>query len=130
MPTQRELDHELRLRRWQVIQNLGNAFLRSVCWIGPFFFLWLAVRELAGRSTFADIGFKALADLKINQALAHLLPWGATTAATGWAVAERRARKKHIKRETKEVSILQSRIDPERRSSSLTVQGDTSPEDA
>jgi hypothetical protein len=129
MPTQRELDHEARMRRWQIFQNLGNSLLRTACIVTPFFFAWLAVRDLAGKQTYADIGFKAVADLKMNEVLAKIAPWGTSALATGWAVTERTFRKANVKRVSTENSKLQKQLDPGRRSSSLTEVGDTSPED-
>ena len=129
MPSKRELDHALSLRRLQIIQNLGNGLFRTVCVVTPFFFLWLCVRELAGRQTFADIVFKAIADFKINEHLARLFPWGTATAATGWALGERALRKLHIKRSAREFAAMHKKLDPGRRSSSLTTEGETSPED-
>jgi hypothetical protein len=129
MPSKRELDHAYRLRRLQIIQNLGNGFFRAVCIALPFLFGWLSVRDLAGRQTLADIAFKAFADLKINRYLAQLMPWGTATAATGWAVGERLLRKRHIKRSAAEFAAMHKKLDPGRRSSSLTTEGDTSPED-
>jgi hypothetical protein len=129
MPSKRELDHAYRLRRLQIIQNLGNQFFRTACVGLPSLFLWLSVRDLAGHQTVADIAFKAIADFKINQHLSQVLPWGATTAATGWAFGERVLRKRHIRRSAKEFAALHKKIDPARLSSSLTTEGDTSPED-
>lgn len=129
MPSQRELDHEYRLRRLQVLQNLSQGLFRAFCICVPSAFLWLTVRALSGRQTFADIQFKAIADLKINEFLARILPWGVGGSASLWALGERHLRRKHIRRSATEISALQQRLDPQKRSSSLTVVGKTSPED-
>lgn len=129
MPGQRELDHEYRLRRLQVLQTLSLGVLKAIYIVGPFVMLWLSIRDLAGRQTSADIVFKALADIKLNRALAKVAPWGTTTLATGWAIAERKLRKRHIRRTSSENSKMQSHFDPNRRSSRLTTAGNTSPED-
>jgi hypothetical protein len=129
MPSQRELDHEFRLRRLQVFQTLSLAALKAIYIVGPFVMLWLSIRDLAGRQTSADVVFKALADIKLNRALARVAPWGTTTLATGWAIAERQLRKRHIQRTSSENSKMQSHFDLSRRSSRLTTEGNTSPED-
>jgi hypothetical protein len=129
MPGKRELDHAYRLRKLQIVQNLGIGLFRTASWVLPFFFLWLGLRELAGRQTSADIAFKAIADLRINRYLAQLLPWGTTTLATGWALGERWLRKRYVKRSASEFGAMHRKFDPSRRSSSLTTGGDTSPED-
>jgi hypothetical protein len=89
----------------------------------------MSVRDLAGKHTLADIGFKAIADLKINKALPQWAPWGTSGSAVGWAATERHFRKARVKRKAAENSVLQRKLDPGIRSSSLTVKGDTSPED-
>lgn len=129
MPNRRELEHAYRLRRLQIIQNLGIGFFRTACWVSPFFFLWLCVRDLAGHQTSADIAFKAVADLKINQYLAKLVPWGTTALGAVWALGERTLRKRYIKRSASEFGVMHRQIDPSRRSSSLTTAGETSPGD-
>jgi hypothetical protein len=129
MASARELDHEYRMRKLQVLSVAWSQFTRLVCVVAFCGCIYLSVRQLAGKHTFADLEFKAIASLKANKWWGLSVPWGAAVAATGWGAGERYLRKRHIRRVSSEQSELQLKIDPKRRSSNLTKQGDSSPED-
>lgn len=129
MASNRELDHQYRMRRLQLILQVWNGLVGLLAVTIICASVYLSIRELAGRATFADLRFRVLADLKANRWLALCVPWGVATVATGWGIGERYLRKKHIKRVSSEASEMQKKIDPGRRSSSLSRKGETSPED-
>jgi len=125
----KELDHEFRMRLvqaislgWQQFLIFGAVTVSVVC-------MYFSVRELAGKQTFADLNFKAIANLAANKYFGLILPWGLFGLAASWGYGERRLRKRHIKRVSSESSELQKQIDPGRRSSHLSKKGDTSRED-
>jgi len=129
MANPKEFEHQYRMRRLHAFSVGWESLMRFLCVLVPCVTAYFCVREVAGRVTVADLDFKAFADLKVNHWFALSLPWVATSLATGWAIGERRLRKRHIKRVTSEASEMQKRLDPGRRSSSLSKMGDTSPED-
>ena len=91
--------------------------------------VWLCLRELAGRQTFADIRFAVLSDLKANRGFGLTTSWLLTLCTGAWGYGERRLRKQHIERTSSEGSKLQRMLDNNRRSSRLTKKGETGPED-
>jgi hypothetical protein len=98
-----------------------------ICAIGVTFVF--VARALAGRQTFADLRFKAIAELYTNKWTALILSWVLSTASVGWAIGERALRKRNIKRLASESSVLAGMIDRKRRSSHLMADGTTRPED-
>jgi hypothetical protein len=129
MASNRELDHQYRMRRLQLILQVWNGLVGLVAVAIICASIYLSIRELVGRATFADLRFRVWADLKANRWLALCVPWGVATVSTGWGIGERYLRKRHIKRVSSEASEMQKKIDPNRRSSSLSRKGETSPED-
>lgn len=129
MSTRRELDHQYKMRRLQVISVGWGQFVHFLCVLVFFTCAYFCVRELAGRQTLADIRFKVIADLKANRWLALSVPWGFAGIATLWGAGERYLRKRHIKRVASQASEMQKMLDTGRRSSSLNKKGETSPED-
>jgi hypothetical protein len=129
MPTARELDHEYRMRVLQVISVGWSGLMRLLSVAVAFGSVYLAAREFAGKITYADMQFKAIADLKANKWLAVAVPWGLSGTAVAWGAGERYLRKRHIKRVSSESSEMQATIDEKRRSSRLTKRGESSPED-
>lgn len=129
MPTKQELEHAYKMRRLQVISVMWQRLMNLGCVIAPCAFLYLSVRELAGKQTTSDLAFRAIADFRADRPLALILSWVLTGGTAGWAVVERRLRKRHVKRVSSEASEMQSLIDPKRRSSNLTKRGETAMED-
>jgi hypothetical protein len=129
MPTRKELDHQYRMRRLQVISVGWERLMQFLCVLTPCVCILYGIRELAGRQTLADISFKVVADLKANRWMAVTVPWGVASVASVWGAGERYLRKRHIKRVSSEGSEMQKLLDPRRRSSNLSKEGETSPED-
>lgn len=125
----KELDHEYRMRRIQLFSQAWQSFMRFACWAVMGLTFYYSVRELAGQHTFADIQFKALADLKANKYFGVIFPWGLFGITAAWGTGERWLRKRHIKRVSSEHSELQKAVDERRRSSHLSKKGETRPED-
>lgn len=114
--------HE-RLQKWE----LGYATARTL--IRYSFFAWavheglLAIQALAHGVTIADIsvGLKLLGKEHAGSALLFV-GW---IVSTGWALLERRLRKRTIKRLAPKVAEVETLKDPSRSTSSLTSTGDT-----
>ena len=125
----KELDHQYRMRRVQLLSVGWEQLMRVLSVLIPCLFLYFSIRELAGRQTFADIKFRLMADLKANKWMGFVVPWGVATVATGWGIGERYLRKRHIRRVSSEQSEMQRALDSGRRSSNLSKSGETNPED-
>ena len=120
-----ELEWAKYHKRWDII---GGIFSRLIRWggiIACFYFLYLIVDSLAGKTTATDIALKAITDLKLDRGILYLLAGGTTI----WAVRERKLRKKNTKHISEHIKELEELIDPNRTSSNLTETGDTHPED-
>lgn len=125
----RELEHEYDMRRLQVVSQFGNRGILALCFFGFLTCVYLCVRCLAGKQTWADFEFRALAELKANHWAAIIISWFLTAGSTSWALGERYLRKQHIRRISGETAELQKAIDAKRRSSGLSLEGNTNPED-
>jgi hypothetical protein len=80
---------------------------------------------LAGQKTFADIGIKFLADIKVSQTLAWTLAVGATYIGH----RQRRLRLRTVEVLHRRIEKLETMLDSRRSTSSLTRRGETRPED-
>lgn len=129
MATTKELEHAYKMRRLQILSTAWQRLMNLCCVVVICGCVYYSIRELAGKQTAADIAFKVIADLKANRPVAMILSWVLTGGTTGWAVLERKLRKRHIKRIASEASEMQSLIDPKRRSSNLSKRGETATED-
>ena len=112
-------------KKWDTIGGSLNGLIRWGGIVVCFYFLYLTVDSLAGKTTATDIALKAITDLKLDKGVLYLLTGGTTL----WAIRERRLRKKNTKHIAAHIKELEGRIDPNRTSSNLTETGDTHPED-
>jgi hypothetical protein len=105
------------------------AIVRTVIWAGlgafSVYFAHAVLIEYAGKSTLADLAFRLVVDLRLDVALAYMFGAG----GVGYALYERRLRRRNIARLTARNQELELRIDPERSSSGLTPRGTTHPKD-
>lgn len=125
----RERDHQFRMRVVQAVSIGWRQLLTFLSVTIVCVTVYFSIRELAGRRTFADLEFRAIADFKANHYLGVYLPWGLVGAAVTWAKLERILRRRHVERISSEQSETHKLIDPGRRSSGLSKKGQTSPED-
>jgi hypothetical protein len=129
MANARELDHAYRMRKLQVVSLALRYSFTGLCVLIFSTCLFLCVRVLAGEQTWVDVRFRAFASLSINRWAAIVISWILTGCTTSWAIFERLLRKKHIRRVSSEASEMQRRLDPGRRSSGLSLEGNTNEED-
>jgi len=120
---------ELRYRLYgRIIDVIGSVVNRAIPWVGVVFIAYnvnSAVRFLAGRTTFADVGIKFLADFRISEAVAYVFGGGGLL----YGLRNRKLRKDNVERMTRRIAQLEAQIDPRRSSSRLTSRGETRPED-
>jgi hypothetical protein len=129
MATQRELDHQYRMRIVQVVQDalarLGNVACVAIVGLTMYF----CSRELAGKVTFADIAFKFVTSMAIDKPIGVSSAWLLSAALGIWGCAERFLRRRYIKKMHPIVERYQSALDAGRGSSKLTDKGTTRRED-
>lgn len=111
--------------RITVIFATINRIVVGVTWVACAYFLHLSVLGVAGKTTFADIGLKLLANVSISQGVAYI--FGAGCAVYGYK--ERNLRRKNVERITRRNREMEQVIDPGRSTSALTPRGDTNPGD-
>jgi len=129
MATSKELDHQYRMAKLQSWTSISRAIIRLLMIGAVATAIVFCFRALAGQVTFADIRFRAIANLKANRFFGLIVSWLLTGFTGSWALGERWLRKRHIKRVASESSELQALIDPKRRSSNLNFDGNSRPED-
>src|SRR6266567_6653131 len=115
---------ELRYRLYgRIIDVIGSVVNRAIPWVGVVFIAYnvnSAVRFLAGRTTFADVGIKFLADFRISEAVAYVFGGGGLL----YGLRNRKLRKDNVERMTRRIAQLEAQIDPRRSSSRLTSRGE------
>jgi hypothetical protein len=120
-----ELDHQYRLKVQDTIQLAIKAFAYTVVGIAFCGFAYLSVRELAGRTTLADILFRGAADFKLNkpfsQLLAYLFGFGGVT----FGASQKALRSRYIKKWHPIIKMYEQSADPNPTSSNLTKVGKT-----
>ena len=94
-----------------------------------FWRLGLAIESLAGKATLADFGVFLYADLKANTVFSHLVMGILGLGGAGYGLRERRQKRKEIKRLGNRVVQLEKKLDTNRSSSGLTIDGMSRPED-
>jgi hypothetical protein len=124
-----QLETELRLvRRGRTVDALAAVAKDALRWGGIvlcFYFLYRSVAVLSGKTTFADIGIRVLANLRVSEAAA----WIFGASGVGYGVRQRSLRRSTIERLSGRIQELERGIDPRRSSSDLTPRGETPPED-
>lgn len=111
---------------------LTDGFTRVACalidgakLVVPVYLFYLCVREVAGKSTEFNMIVKAIADLKANEAFFLLFGAG----GVGWAVVERKFRKKKTAALAERAAKAEKMLDSKRSSSGLPSSGDTHRDD-
>lgn len=95
----------------------------AICVLG-FFFL-KAVVAVAGQSTnvAVQVGLKIISDVRVT------VSWAVAGGCGAWAVGERKIRQKRVLELHARIKKLETGIDPNRSSSTLTPEGKTNPDD-
>jgi hypothetical protein len=89
------------------------------------YWMYKSVVVLAGQTTYADIGFRILGNIKVSDGILYLF------GVSGWVfgIGQSQLRRKNIKRTVPAKNALERIIDPNRTSSNLTDSGTTQPGD-
>jgi hypothetical protein len=125
----KELEYKLRVQKCDAGLRLGLAAIKwvSICVIA--WRLGLAVEALAGKATLADFSVFLIADLKANKVFSHIIMAALGLGGITYGARERRLRRKAIKQSGGRIAGLEKRLDPNRTSSGLMIDGRSRPED-
>jgi hypothetical protein len=124
-PPRTESDYLLSYKK---IDSVTTVVRETVKWAAIVLIVrygYYAIVVLAGRSTFADIVVRFLANLKVSDGILYLLAGGGIC----YGVGQRYLRRRHIKRVVPAKNRLERMLDPNRSSSGLTPKGTTQPGD-
>jgi hypothetical protein len=124
-----EKKQDLAFRRFaRTVDSLTTVVLTAIRFGGvvlPFYFLYLTVAVLAGKSTSANIGIKMLTSLTMTETVGY----GLGTAGVVYGLRERKLRRDKTEYLQERITKLERQLDPERSSSRLTTRGTTHPRD-
>lgn len=120
-----ELKFIRQSRNIHAIVSLGGNLFRYTALVAVFYYIYLCVAALAGKTTLANIGINVLANVKISEVVAWL--FGGSGVIFG--LNQRRLRRKTIEHVQTRNIMLEQRLDPNRTSSQLTPRGETNPRD-
>src|SRR5271157_5866004 len=125
----KELEYKLQSQKLDAKLRFGLALIQygTACFI--IWRLGLAVEYLAGKATLADFGVFLYADLKANTVFSHIIMGILGLGGVSYGLRERALKRKEIKRLGNRVVEVEKRLDPNRSSSSLTIDGRSRPED-
>lgn len=112
-------------RNISAVVNVCKYLIRYGAIVWVVYYIYLSVVALAGQTTLAALGIHVLGDISISQALAWLLGG----AGTLYGLNERRVRKSTVAKLQPRIIELERGYDPGRSTSSLTLRGDTNPDD-
>ena len=128
-PTKAQLDHQFKMQLLRLCQKLAfYVTLVAIFWIVSYY-LYLSIRELAGRQTTASILLSLYGILKAPRALSILFAYLFAALASAWGYGERRGKKRAIARLHPLARQAQLQVDPHKGSSKITPMGDTRPGD-
>jgi hypothetical protein len=120
-----EGDYLVKFRKLDILADAVHLAFPWLSLVAIFFFTYLMVVQLAGKTTLAEFGVKVLADIKLPQVLAYLFGVG----GLGYGIGERHLRHKKVAHMEGHIKTLEAAFDPSRSSSGLTRKGTTRPED-
>jgi hypothetical protein len=120
-PPRTLLDNQLSFKRLDTTTEICSGFFKWAALAAIAYLGYLSIGQLAGRSTFADIGVRVIGNLKVSDGIITLL------TGSGWAygLAQRSLRRKHIERTATIKNELERLLDKNRTSSNLTPRGTT-----
>jgi hypothetical protein len=125
----KELEYKLQSQKWEAGLRVCLAVIKYgalcfCCWaLAP------ALEAFAGKTTLAHFGIFLIADLKANTVFSHIIMGLVGLGGAGYGLRERAQKRKEIKRLGNRVVEVEKRLDPNRTSSGLTIDGRSRPED-
>jgi proteasome assembly chaperone (PAC2) family protein len=128
-PRKTDYEYLLGLKTREIIGRTLNTLIKSGAVVGVAGFVYLMVRELAGKETLASIGLGFLADIKTSRGIAMALVSILGVGGPVYGLRERKLRRDDIEKRSAYIEELEKAIDKRRTSSGLTPRGTTRKED-
>ncbi len=125
----KELEYKLQIHKWDTASRLLLALIKSAALCFCVWKLAPTMEAFAGKTTLANFGVSLIADLKANTVFSHAVMGILGLGGAGYGLRERAQKRKEIKRLGNRVVELETRLDPSRSSSGLTLDGRSRPED-
>jgi len=107
------------------VGGIAKALIKYGAAVAIFYYLYGAVRALAGQHTYADIGVKFLAQMSISESVSYAAGAGGVL----YGIRERKLRRDKTEYLAGRNRALEKKLDPGRTSSRLTSRGTTRRED-
>ncbi len=111
--------------RWAAFTPVIHTAIVTAGTVFIFYYIYLMVDSLAGKTTFAYIFTNIIANIYIQTAISMSLAAG----GVGYGVYQKRQEKKTRERLHKRIKELETGADPARTTSGLTTRGETNPID-
>jgi hypothetical protein len=125
----KEREFKLRSQKWDTLLRLGQYLIKYGALVICVWRLSVALEAFAGRQSLAEILIFLKTDFEANPAVSHAVMGILGLTGAGYGVRQRSLRQKDIKRLGNRVVELEKRLDPDRSSSRLTLDGRSRPED-
>jgi hypothetical protein len=125
----KELEYKLQSQKLDARLRLGLALIKYATLSFCAWMLVPAMEAFAGKTTLASFGVYLFADLKANTVFSHVVMGILGLGGAGYGLRERSLKRKEIKRLGNRVVEVEKRLDPNRTSSGLTIDGRSRPED-
>jgi len=94
-----------RARTSEGVVTVAGTLVRWVCGVAMFYFCYLAVGELAGKTSLADIGIRFLGALDVSM----VLSWAVSIGGLAYGLRQRalrRAERRRLQRRNAELEML------------------------
>lgn len=105
--------------------DIASLVIRYLFWLGIAYIAYLSLEVASGKTTIANIVIGYFTSKESDFGA----PWILTFFAFGWALLERKERRRKTQELQKRIGELEKRIDPNRTSSGLLSTGETNPKD-
>jgi hypothetical protein len=115
----------IRLKTIDAIDANVRLIIRYGLFAVIAFFAYRSISVLAGQHTFADLGIRFMADVKVGNAISYVVGGGGVL----YGAQQKRLRGNAIQQMGSHIKELETKADPSRSSSGLTERGKTRPED-
>ncbi len=116
-----ELEFALKGRRTDRTAEVLNTIIKYGSLLGCVAMITAAVKTFAGQHTFADLGFKFIADWKISDSVFAVFGGG----GVAFGMRQRKLRRDNIQAMGGPSKAREQALDPKRSSSKLTARGTT-----
>jgi len=122
-PPRTVLDNQLSFKKWDTLVLLVGQLIKWGALVLIAFRGFGALEVFAGKTTFADLGFRFLGNLTVSRGIISLF----TTSGWVYGLGQRSLRRRNIERIVPDKNELERILDKNRTSSNLSKKGTTPP---